>query len=88
MNPKLVRADLLWFILFNSCECKPRQKQFKSEFSVLRSKNVIKECECRVILQQLVVDHCVGDHIQLSDLKPGPPFSHLPSDLMGCWDSK
>lgn len=26
--------------------------------------------------------------IQLSDLRPGPLFSHLPSDLMGSQDSK
>lgn len=41
-NPNLVRADLLWFILFNSRGPGPK-KQFKTGVSEQRSRNVIKE---------------------------------------------
>ena len=88
INPKLVRADLLWFILFNSHESKPIEKWFKSGVSEQRSKNVIKECEERVILQRLVVtvQYVFGPSSQISgqDLC----FLTLPLDLMGSCDSK
>lgn len=45
VTPKLVRADLLWFILFKSREYKAREKQFKSGVSEQRNKNVIEERE-------------------------------------------